>query len=65
MLYERDGSARLGVIVARTPAGERTLAKVLATDGEGIAFLTDGMVEPVGTSGTIVTVPTGDRVWCH
>lgn len=63
VLYERDGSARLGVIVARTPAGERTLAKILATDGDGIAFLTDGAAEPVGASGTIVTGPEGDRVW--
>lgn len=63
VLYERDGSAKHGVIVARTPAGERTLAKVLAADVDGIAFLTDGVVEPVGTLGAIVPGPEGDRVW--
>lgn len=63
VLYERDGSARQGVVVARTPAGERTLAKVLAADTDGIAFLTDGVVEPVATPGTIETGPEGDRVW--
>ena len=42
-----------GVIVARTPAGKRTLAKVLADDAAEIAFLTNGSAEPVGCSGRI------------
>lgn len=63
VFYERDGSARQGVIVARTPAGERTLAKVLPADSDGIAFLSDGEVEPVGTPGRIEIGSEGDRVW--
>ncbi|MCR2833063.1 acetyl-CoA acetyltransferase [Parerythrobacter lacustris] len=52
--YDRDGSPRSGVIVARTPEGGRTLAAVRPGDGATIAFLTDGQREPVGTAGTIV-----------
>lgn len=50
--YKRDGSVRFGVIVGRTPDGARRfLAKIPAEDEAGIAFLTDGAVEPVGTTG--------------
>lgn len=63
VLYERNGSAKWGVIVATTPDGERTLAKVLATDPGGIAFLTNGELEPVGTSGRIVMDGHGDQIW--
>lgn len=50
--YKRDGSVRFGVIVGRTPDGaKRFLAKIPAEDEAGIAFLTDGAVEPVGTTG--------------
>jgi acetyl-CoA C-acetyltransferase len=52
--YDRDGSARSGVIVARTPQGARTLAAVRPDDGATIAFLTDGAAEPVGTPGSIL-----------
>ncbi len=63
VLYERDGSAKWGVIVARTPDGERTLAKVRAEDGKGIAFLTDGRVEPVGSAGSIIRNEMGEQIW--
>jgi acetyl-CoA C-acetyltransferase len=62
VLYERDGSARHGIIVARTPGGGRTLAKMPADDA-AIAVLTDGKVEPVGTSGTIVLDVEGVQIW--
>nr|WP_128893581.1 acetyl-CoA acetyltransferase [Erythrobacter sp. HKB08] len=51
--YRRDGSPRSGVIVARTPEGKRTLASVPPDDEATIAFLTDGIHEPVGTKGQI------------
>lgn len=51
--YDRDGSPRSGVILARTPEGTRTLAHVAGSDAATIAFLTDGLHEPVGTKGTI------------
>jgi len=65
VLYERDGSPKWGVVMARTPGGERTLARVPASDAAGIAFLTDGRVEPVGSSGTIVRTAEGDQLWHH
>ncbi|WJY17819.1 acetyl-CoA acetyltransferase [Alteriqipengyuania flavescens] len=51
--YARDGSARLGTVVALTPDGARTLAIVPADDGATIAALTDGRTEPVGRPGRI------------
>lgn len=63
VFYGRDGAPRAGVVVALTPAGERTLAHVDARDAAVVAFLTDGAVEPVGTGGTIVDVGDGRRVW--
>ncbi|MDO7841756.1 acetyl-CoA acetyltransferase [Sphingomonas immobilis] len=63
VLYQRDGSVKWGVIVARTPDGGRTLAKLPASDIAGIAFLTDGQVEPVGSTGVIVIDESGDQIW--
>jgi acetyl-CoA C-acetyltransferase len=62
VFYQRDGSPRTGVIVARTPTGQRTLAKVPGEDSKTIAFLTDGNVEPVGTAGIIVR-QGDDAIW--
>ncbi len=62
VFYNRDGSAKAGVVVAKTPAGTRTLVKVTAEDAETIAFLSDGRAEPVGTAGEVVA--EGDMmVW--
>lgn len=62
VFYGRDGTAKSGVVVARTPGGERTLAQVPGDDGETIAFLSDGQAEPVGTKGEVVT--QGDvKIW--
>ncbi len=63
VLYERDGSAKWGVIVARTPQGARTLAKVPAADIAGIERLTNGKTEPVGCSGSIVPDTAGPQIW--
>lgn len=51
VFYERDGRPRAGVVVGKTPAGERFLAKIPATDENAIAYLTDGKAEPIGASG--------------
>lgn len=63
VLYGRDGSPRWGVVYARTPDGARTLAKIPAEDEAGIAFLTDGKAEPVGSQGKVVAVANGDHIW--
>ncbi len=53
--YKRDGSPRFGVIVARNEDGtKRFLAKIPAEDEAGIAFLTSGKDEPIGTKGEVV-----------
>lgn len=62
VFYARDGAARAGVIVARTPDGGRTLAKVTGEDAETIAWLTDGSVEPIGALGE-VAVAGDEMVW--
>lgn len=59
--YKRDGSPRFGVVVGRTEDGtKRFLAKIPASDEAGIAFLTDGKMDPIGTKG--VAVPGEDDV---
>lgn len=62
VFYARDGSAKGGVVVARTPAGVRTLAKVRGDDAGLIAWLTDGVAEPVGQPGEIAR-DGDDMVW--
>lgn len=62
VLYDREGKPRHGVVVARTPEGARTLAKVPAADEAGIAFLVDGRAEPVNSAGHIVA-QEGAYIW--
>lgn len=62
VFFDRAGAPTAGVVVARTPAGARTLAAVPVEDAEAIAFLTDGRTEPVGHSGTI-TRDTDHSLW--
>jgi acetyl-CoA C-acetyltransferase len=61
--YERNGSVRFGAIVGRGTAGERFLAKVPSDNAQGIAFLTDGAREPVGSRGEAVAGPDGETMW--
>ena len=63
VFYGRDGQPRGGVVVARTPAGGRTLAHVDVSDSAMVAFLTDGAVEPVGSAGRIETRGDAGRYW--
>jgi acetyl-CoA C-acetyltransferase len=52
VFFHRDGSAKSGVVVARTPSGKRTLGHVPATDHETLAKLT-GSEPLVGSAGLI------------
>lgn len=63
VLYDRAGKVRFGIVVARTPNDERTLAKVPSDDLDGIGFLTEGSAEPVGSDGRIVTDEAGNNIW--
>lgn len=63
VLYERNGMPKQGVIVARTPNDDRTLAIVAGDNLAAIEFLTDGKVEPVGSTGEITIDSNGWQVW--
>lgn len=63
VFYKRDGSPRIGTVIARTSAGKRVLASVSAIDEAMIAFLTDGKVEPVGSAGQVVAGDNGLMHW--
>ena len=65
VFYGRDGQPKGGVIAARTPNGGRTLAHVDVGDSAMVAFLTDGAVEPVGTSGRIESAGKAGRFWAR
>ena len=64
VLYDRTGAPRWGVVVARSLDGaRRSVARIPAEDAAGIAFLTDGKVEPVGTEGVIEPAGDGEQLW--
>ena len=63
VFFARDGLPHAGVVVARTPAGGRTLAHVDVGDSAMVAFLTDGAVEPVGSSGRVEPRGEAGRFW--
>ncbi len=61
VLYGREGEIRHAVIVARTPSGTRTVARMDAEEGSAIAPLTLGKVEPVGRAGHVLKDGTISR----
>jgi acetyl-CoA C-acetyltransferase len=63
VFYNRDGSPRQGVIVARSSAGARFIAKIPGEDAATIHWLTSGEQEPVGAAGTAVKGADGDTYW--
>ena len=63
IFYGRDGNARAGVVVARTPDGDRTLAHVDVQDTQIVEFLTSGAIEPIGVSGTVEANGENGTVW--
>jgi acetyl-CoA C-acetyltransferase len=63
VFYKRDGSVRVGTVIARAPDDKRVLASVPASDTAMIAFLTDGKTEPVGSDGYISKGDEGLMIW--
>jgi acetyl-CoA C-acetyltransferase len=63
VFYKRDGSVRVGTVIARTPDGNRVLASVPANDEAMITFLTDGKMEPVGSRGRVSKGDDGLMIW--
>jgi acetyl-CoA C-acetyltransferase len=62
VVYDRAGDPAYGVVLSRNDEGLRVIARVPPTDAETLAFLTDGLQEPVGSNG--VTRRDGDvLVW--
>ncbi|WP_371396967.1 acetyl-CoA acetyltransferase [Fretibacter rubidus] len=51
--YDRSGKAEHGILVVRTDAGTRSLAKVILGNGVKLAWLTDPQTSPIGTRGTL------------
>jgi acetyl-CoA C-acetyltransferase len=53
VIYDRDGSAKHGVVILRTEANDRTLARVPAEDKATLKRLLELDRTPIGTVGTI------------
>jgi acetyl-CoA C-acetyltransferase len=63
VLYGRDGEPIQGVVILRTPEGERTLARVIRDDDSSLALLTSGNQSGIGTAGYVRTDTFGLPVW--
>ena len=61
--YARDGAPLEGIVVLRTPAGERTMARVPAHDEMTLARLQSWDRSPVGLIGTVRHLADGDASW--
>jgi acetyl-CoA C-acetyltransferase len=63
VFYNRDASPKFGTVVALGDDGARTLAHVPGDAAEMIRFMTDGALEPVGSSGQTVLANDGLLHW--
>ncbi len=63
VIYDRQGAAMFGIVIARTPDGRRFVCRVPKEDTAGIEFLTSGKIEPVGTAGMACKAEKGYIVW--
>lgn len=61
--YGRDGAPLEGIVIARTPAGERIMARMQVTDADGIALLTSLERSAVGAAGQVRNDASGEPVW--
>ena len=61
--YARDGQPLQGVVIARTPANERVMARVPSGDQESIALLTSIEQSAVGATGHVHVDAFGKPVW--
>jgi acetyl-CoA C-acetyltransferase len=63
VIYDRDGSAKHGVVILRNGDNERTLARVPASDKQTLARLLDLDRSPVGVVGAISKAADGMQEW--
>lgn len=63
VIYDRDGAARYGAVIGRTPTEERFVARVPPEDRAAIELLVSGAEEPVGMTGLAVPGDQGLVQW--
>jgi len=63
IIYARDGQPEFGTVIARTPAGERLMARVPASDSASLAVLTNLDGQPVGTTGSVSRLDAKRLQW--
>jgi acetyl-CoA C-acetyltransferase len=63
VVYRRNGSVDYGVAVARTPTGERLIARVRDDDPETLARLTSWTSSPIGAEGHVRVDAYDQLVW--
>jgi len=63
VIYGRNNEVEHGVVMLRTEADARALARVPASDGATLAHLVNLECTPVGSSGNIVTADDGALEW--
>jgi acetyl-CoA C-acetyltransferase len=63
VIYGRDNEAEHGVVMLRTSANERALARVPAGDRQTLAHLLNMERTPIGSTGDIVTADDGVLEW--
>jgi acetyl-CoA C-acetyltransferase len=63
VLYRRDGEPQQGVVILRTPKGERTMARVLNDDAPSLSLLICRTESAVGLEGYVRVDTFGKPVW--
>lgn len=63
VIYDRNGAVDRGIAILRTQAGERTMARIPAADGAGIARLTNTELSPIGQGGAVSVASDGLLEW--
>ena len=61
--YGRDGTSIDGIVIARTPDGRRTMARVPSTDTASMGLLESTDVSAIGQAGHVRTDAFGKPVW--
>jgi hypothetical protein len=63
VVYDREGAASFGTIIARTGEGARLMARVRADDAASLAVLTNLDISPIGRSGQVRRSDDGLLHW--
>lgn len=61
--FDRSGEPLQGIVICRTPNGERLMARVMAQDSESLALLLSTESSAVGAPGHVRIDPFGKPVW--